>query len=161
MPNNTTLPGTGNTIVTEDIGGGVQLQVVKVATGEQGINTPVTTNNPMPVGGSFLSSINDAVQLLRRMFLLMKPLGVVTGSGSNRLSVDVNNIVGGTIGTVSNIVGGTITTVTGVTTVTTVTGVTTVSTLTNAANIGSIPGFDLMKAMSRAAYNTGIRSNIV
>jgi hypothetical protein len=91
----------------------------------------------------------ESITLLRRITQLLKPLGVITGAGSNRLSVDVNNITGGTITTVS-----------------TVTTVTTATNLTNlvpgAGTIGPVPGagFDLMKTMSRQAYNSGIRSNI-
>lgn len=98
-------------------------------------------------------SSEDTLTLLKRIFYLLKPLGQVTGSGSNRLSVDVNS------GSVA-ISSGTVTTVSTVTTVTTVTGVTTVGSLTNAANIGGVAGFDIMKAASRTAYNTGPRSNI-
>lgn len=100
----------------------------------------------------------ESLTLLRSIFRLLKPLGFITGSGSNRVSVDVNNIVGGTVtasGTVTancNINGGQ--------TLGTVTTVSTVSTITNVPTIGSVNSFDLMKAMSRTAYNSGIRSNI-
>jgi hypothetical protein len=86
---------------------------------------------------------DEGLTLLRRIFQLLKPLGQITGGGSNRLSVDINNVVGGTIGTVS-----------------TVNTVSTVTTVTNHANIANISAFDLMKATSRTAYNTGNRSNI-
>lgn len=86
----------------------------------------------------------DGITLLKRVLLLLKPLGIVTGGGSNRLSVDVNAV--GTLATV--------------TTVTTVTTTTTVGTVNNQANMGGVAAFDLMKAMSRSAYNTGIRSKI-
>lgn len=95
---------------------------------------------------------DESITLLRRIFQALKPLGQITGSGSNRLSIDVNNIVGGTVGTVS--------------TVTTVTTVTTATNLTNlapgAGTIGPVTGggFELMKALSRQAYNSGIRANI-
>jgi hypothetical protein len=85
-------------------------------------------------------STAEGLTLLRRIFYLLKPLGQITGSGSNRLSVDINNVVGGTIGTVST--------------------VTTVSSLTNLASVGGVAAFDQMKATSRMAYNTGIRANI-
>lgn len=88
-----------------------------------------------------------SLALLRRIFQLLKPLGIITGGGSNRLSVDVNNV--GTLGTV--------TTVTGVTGVTTVT---TVSTVNNQAAMGGIPAFDMMKSLSRAGYANGPRANI-
>lgn len=79
------------------------------------------------------------ITLLRRIFQLLKPLGVVTGGGSNRLSVDVNNVTGA---------------------VATVTTVTTVGTVNNQANMGGVSAFELMKAMSRTAYNSGVRANI-
>ena len=82
------------------------------------------------------------ITLLRRIFQLLKPLGVVTGGGSNRLSVDVNSVTGA------------------VATVTTVTTVTTVGTVNNQANMGGVSAFELMKAMSRTAYNSGVRANI-
>lgn len=92
---------------------------------------------------------DESITLLRRIFQALKPLGQITGAGSNRLSVDINNIVGGSVGTV-----------------TTVTTVTTTTNLTNlvpgAGTIGPVTGggFELMKALSRQAYNSGIRSNI-
>ena len=95
----------------------------------------------------------DSLTLLRRILLLLKPLQQITGGGSNRLSVDVNNVVGGTIGTV--------TTVTGVTTVSTVTGVTTVSTLTNQSQIAGVNAFEQLRAINRVGYATGIRANLI
>lgn len=91
----------------------------------------------------------DSLTLLRRILLLLKPLGVITGGGSSRLSVDVNNIVGGTVGTVT-----TVTTCTTVTTVTSVTGV------QNIVAMGGIPSFDQARCLNRSAYNEGIRANL-
>lgn len=82
----------------------------------------------------------SAVGMLRRIFNLLKPLGIITGGGSNRLSVDVNNITGGTIATVTT--------------------TTTVGTVNNQAQMGGIAAFDLMKTMSRIAYENGVRSRI-
>lgn len=86
---------------------------------------------------------------LKRIFQALKPLGQITGSGSNRLSVDVNNVVGGNLGTVTT-----------VTTCSTVTTVTTVGTVSNQTNMGGVAAFELMKAMSRQAYNGGVRSHL-
>jgi len=97
-------------------------------------------------------SQEESLTLLRAIFRLLKPLGFITGSGSNRLSVDINS---GTIATVSNV-----TTLPTLANVTTVSTVSTVSTVTNVPTIGNVNSFDLMKAMSRTAYNSGIRSNI-
>lgn len=96
-----------------------------------------------------VKTATESITLLRRIAQLLKPLQQITGGGSNRLSVDINNVTGGTIGTVT-----TVTTVTGVT------SVTTVGSVTNAANVGGVSAFDMMKALSRQAYNSGIRTKI-
>jgi hypothetical protein len=86
----------------------------------------------------------ESLTLLRRIFQALKPLGQITGSGSNRLSIDVNNIVGGSVS------------ISGTPTIT-------VTNLTSATgSIGPVSGggFDLLKALSRQAYNSGIRANI-
>lgn len=82
------------------------------------------------------SSLAEIKQILMS---LSKPLLNVTGSGSNRLSVDVNAVTG-TVGTV-----------------TTVTTVTTCSTVTNQVNLGGVSAFELQKAMSHTAYGNSIR----
>jgi len=82
----------------------------------------------------------NGVILLRRILLLLKPLGIITGGGSNRLSVDINNIAGGTV--------------------TTVTTVTTVGAVNNQVAMGGVAAFDLMKSMSRMAYNSGVRAKL-
>jgi hypothetical protein len=102
-------------------------------------------------------SQEESLTLLRSIFRLLKPLGFITGGGSNRLNLDVNNIVGGTITTVSNIAAGTVTANCNINANQTLG---TVSTITNIPTIGGVNTFDLMKAMSRTAYNSGIRSNI-
>lgn len=94
----------------------------------------ITSQNPFPVTGGGL-------QVLQRIAALLKPLQVVTGGGSNRLSIDVNS------GSVL-ITSGTITTVT------------TVTTVGNIAAIGGFSPFDQLKSNSRTAYNTGIRSRV-
>jgi hypothetical protein len=96
----------------------------------------------------------ESLTLLRSIFRLLKPLGMITGSQSNRLSVDINT---GTIATVSNLAAGTVTANCNINATQTLA---TVSTVTNVANTGGVNTFDLMKAMSRTAYNSGIRSNL-
>ncbi len=49
MADNTTLPGTGAIIATDDIGGGVQVQRTKQTFGADGTATDVSTANPLPV----------------------------------------------------------------------------------------------------------------
>jgi hypothetical protein len=68
------------------------------------------------------------------LIAIMKPLTQVTGAGSNRLSVDVNNLVGGTV--------------------------TTVTTVTNQTNIGGVSAFELQKATSHNAFANAIRPSL-
>ena len=95
------------------------------------------------VGNVINPATEDSITMLKRIFTLLKPLGQITGSGSNRLSIDINNAANATLGTV-----------TGVTTVTTV------GTVTNQSQMGGIAAFEMMKELSRSAYNTGIRSRL-
>lgn len=99
-----------------------------------------------PSGTQISPAQEESLTLLRRIFQALKPLGVITGGGSNRLNVDVNAVGSITNAiTVGNVTGGTLPTVTTVTTVNQLGGVTT---------------FELLKAMSRSAYNSGVRSNL-
>lgn len=94
----------------------------------------ITEANPFPVTLSGL-------QVLQRIAALLKPLQMITGGGSNRLSVDVNS--GSVI-----VSSGTITTVG------------TVTTVGNIASVGGVSAFDQVKSGARTAYNTGIRSRV-
>jgi hypothetical protein len=100
---------------------------------EDDSGTAISEQNPFPV-----EIVSQGLVVLQRVASLLKPLQQVTGGGSNRLSVDVNS---GNIAVSS----GTITTVN------------TVSSITNYANVWA---FDQSKAISRLAYNQGIRLRI-
>jgi len=81
-------------------------------------------------------SVNDqSIWMLRKILTLLKPLGMTTGAGSNRLSIDINALP-------------------------TLATVTTVGTVTNLAYIGNVNSFSLMKDTSRNAYANGIRGNL-
>ncbi|MCX6754339.1 MAG: hypothetical protein NTU81_00715 [Candidatus Nomurabacteria bacterium] len=98
------------------------------------INGTINTTGATNIG----KAVDDqSIWMLRKILNLMKPLGMTTGGGSNRLSVDVNNIVAGTITTV-----------------------TTIATLTNITNLGNVNAFSLMKDSARNAYSNSIRSKI-
>lgn len=86
----------------------------------------VNDDNPLPVSGG------AGGLLTRRLAQLLKPLSVVTGGGSNRLSIDVNSLP--TLGTVNNV--------------------------TSVNQLGGIATFQMLRDTNRAAYNTGIRANI-
>lgn len=105
-------------------------------------------------GGTSMVTNRDNVQInpateettfwLKSLLRLLKPLSIVTGGGSNRLSVDVNNITAGTITTVS-----------------TVTTTTTVGSVTNQVNMGNVAGFTMQQSLLRNAFANGIRKNLV
>jgi len=92
----------------------------------------VNDDNPLPVSGG------AGGLLTRRLAQLLKPLSVVTGGGSNRLSIDVNSLP--TLGTVNT--------------------VNTVNNVTSVNQLGGIATFQMLRDTNRAAYNTGIRANI-
>lgn len=83
---------------------------------------------------------DDGIYILWLIRNLLTPLSIVT-SGSGRLSIDVQNVLG---------------TISTVTTVTTVTTVGTVNTVANQANMWGVNAFDLQFAMSHMAYATSI-----
>jgi PII-like signaling protein len=140
MADNTTLnPGKDGDVIASDelltVNGataqsGLKVQRVKVGYGSDGELQDVERHNGLPV-------VAQALDVLRRIASLLKPLQQVSGNGSNRLSVDVNSVASGTINTV-----------------TTVSNVATVTTISN------VWAFDQAKAISRQAFNGGIRSRI-
>ena len=147
-------PGSGATVAADDIGG-VLYQRVKPAFGPDGVAVDVSTENPLPVLDA------EVLSLLKLLIARVQPLSIITGAGSNRLSVDVNNIIGGTVTTV-----GTVNALTTVGTVNALTTVGTVNTVTNVANVanqtqmGGVTAFGLMHAASRTAFNTGTRTRL-
>lgn len=69
MADNTTLPGTGDVIASDDIGG-VKYQRVKLTHGEDGEALDASVNNPVPVQDS------DGNGILGRILqMLLSPLG--------------------------------------------------------------------------------------
>lgn len=86
----------------------------------------VNDDNPLPVTGG------AGGLLMRRLAQLLKPLSVITGGTSNRLSVDVNSLP--TLGAVNNV--------------------------TSLNQFSGVPTFFFIKDTARIAYNTGPRSKI-
>lgn len=186
MPDNVSIsPGAGATVAADDIDGALY-QRMKLTLGADGVNDgDISAGNPLPVEiadtvtvavasaptldvtvvnaapieatianptldvdvvtelldvlitNTTLNVSSEALDLLRRIAGLLRPLQQVTGAGSNRLSVDVNS---GTISTVST--------------------VSTVSNVAAVSAVGGVGAFEMMKALSRQAYNSGIRTRI-
>jgi len=86
MADNTTLPGTGEVIASDDIGG-VKYQRVKISHGVNGVAVDASEDNPIPV-------IDDASQgLLRRILnMLMSPLGYDKSLQRQRATVTVETL---------------------------------------------------------------------
>jgi len=80
---------------------------------------------------------DDWMYLLTRISEILKPLAIVT-SGSGRLNIDVQNVLG-TIATV-----------------TTVTTVSTVNNVANQTNMGWLSAFDMQYNLGHMAYATSI-----
>lgn len=80
---------------------------------------------------------DDWLYLLTRMADILKPLTIVT-SGTSRLNIDVQNIIGA------------------IAQVTTVGTVNTVTTVGNQTNLWWLPAFDLQYNMAHMAYATSI-----
>lgn len=99
-----------------------------------------------PATEESLSEMSSTSFWLKSLIRLLKPLSIVTGGGSNRLSVDVNAVTG-TVGTV--------------TTVTTVTTTNTVGSVTNQVNMGNVAAFTMQQSLLRNAFANGIRKNLV
>lgn len=85
----------------------------------------------------------ETLSFLKFILQMLKPLGIVTGSGSNRLSVDVNAVATSVTASVS-----------------TVTTVTTVTTLLNISQVGGVNSFCLMKDASMNTFANLVRSRI-
>ena len=90
---------------------------------------------------------DQSIWLLRKIAQLLKPLGVITGSGSNRVSVDVNSAI---LAAETTKVIGTIN----------IAAAQTVAALTNITNIGNVNAFCGEKSTAQNAYANAMRRNL-
>ena len=92
-----TLPGTGQAVATEDIGG-EDYQFMKLADGRPGSTAPITPDNPLPV-------TDDAAHNLLRILanLLMSPLAFDSALNRYRETCIIESGTVTTVTTVSNI----------------------------------------------------------
>jgi hypothetical protein len=137
MADNVTLPGTGEIVATDDIGG-VQFQRVKLAAGAEGVAVDVSDAAPLPVRDDYAEHL---LSLLLQA--LLSPRGYDPSLGRQRGTVVVES------GTV--------------TTVTTVSTVTTCSTVTTLSNIAAIGGYSAqMQVMdtNRTGWAQTVRARI-
>jgi len=116
MADNVTLPGTGEIVATDDIGG-VQYQQMKLVDSTPNSTTPVgTDSNPLPVNASYgelveaLEALRIATSSLTKSIgfalpnLLGQPIFEARQATASNLQVTVGSIAGGqTIATVSTL----------------------------------------------------------
>ena len=138
MADNVTLPGTGEVVATDDVGG-AQYQQVKLVDATLNSTTPIgTESNPLPVTDNTSGNL-----LLRILQMLMAPLGYDKSLGRFRQTAILES---GTVTTVS--------------TVTTVTTCSTVSSLTNIAAIGGYSAQMQIMDTNRMAWANCVRARI-
>ena len=140
MRDSVTLPGTGESVATDEVNDGSgpqQFQLVKLAHGLVGTAELVSSASGLPVQG--VGELMEAIQALRMSVQsLNRTLGMVMPDTAGRQRVLLDAITGSlTLGTI--------------TTVTTVTGVTTVSTLTNQGQVGGVSANDQVPALMKIA----------
>lgn len=134
MADDVTLPGTGEVVATDDIGGR-QFQLVKMVHGADGIAHLTSDDNPLPTK-------DEAVQdlLLRLLSQLVSPVGYDKSLGRSRNTAIIES---GTVTTVS-----------------TVTACTTVGSLTNLAAVGGYNASMQIMDTNRTAWAQCVRSCI-
>lgn len=142
MADNVVLPGAGESVATDDIGG-VQFQRVKMALGANGVNDgDVSASNPMPVlGTGELVEVLEAIRM--SLHSLTRTIGNAYPDVNNRLRVAIDAISASLT----------------LATITTVGTVTTVSTLTNQTQIGAINAAPQIPALMGLQVDT-LRRNI-
>lgn len=138
MADNVILPGTGELIATDDVGG-VQYQQIKLVDATPNSTTPIGTEvNPLPVADNTSGNL-----LLRILQMLIAPLGYDKSLSRYRQTAIIES---GTVTTVS--------------TVTTVTTCSTVSSLTNIAAIGGYSAQMQIVDTNRMAWANCVRARI-
>lgn len=140
MADNTTLPGTGEVVADEDIGG-VKYQRTKMVDGAPGGTKGAAVN----ADAEQSVSLDDAaVSITDALAVLAMALGLASDPASGRLRVTLDNIAAAlTLATI--------------TTVSTVTTCTTVSTVTNKAQEGGIQSNSLVFDTMMANWSQSVR----
>jgi hypothetical protein len=148
MADNVTLPGTGEVVATDDIGG-VQFQRVKLASGVEGTAVDVSDVAPLPV----TLTKGEVVEALEAMRMAVQSLNRSIGQSmpdvAGRLRVVVDAITASL----------TLATITTVGTVTTVSTVTTVGTVSNQTQVGGNSAFEQIPALMRLGADS-LRRNV-
>jgi hypothetical protein len=143
MTDNVILPGTGETVATDDVGG-VQFQRVKLDIGDNGASSPVTATNALPVDASYGELVGALEALRMATNSLTKSIGFAL---PNLLGQPIFEARQATAGNLNATVSGTLSTVT------------TVSAVTNQSQIGGFNANDQIPSFLSIAA-ASLRRNI-
>ncbi len=136
MVDNVTLPGTGEIVATDDVGG-AQYQLIKLVDATVNSTTPIgTTSNPLPA--ALYGEAMEALEAMRMAIqALTRTVGLVQPDTAARMRVAIDSISANlTLSTVS-----------------------TVGTLTNQSQIGGYSAVEQIPALMRMSADS-IRRNI-
>jgi hypothetical protein len=136
MVDNVTLPGTGEIVATDDVGG-AQYQLIKLVDSTVNSTTPIgTTSNPLPA--ALYGEAMEALEAMRfAIQALTRTVGLVQPDTAARMRVAVDAIT-------ANL---------------TLTNVSTVSTLTNQSQIGGYSAVEQIPSLMRMSADS-LRRNI-
>lgn len=139
MADNVTLPGAGDVVATDDVGGR-HFQLVKLASGADGTATPVTTTDPLPMAA--YGELIEATEAMRMALqALTHTIGMVMPDTAGRQRVVVDAITSSV-------------------SLSSVGSVSTVTTLSGQTNMGGYPANDQIPALMRMSADA-LRRNIV
>lgn len=101
MPNNSTLPATGDVIATEDVGG-VKYQQVKLVDPSPGGTVPVgTPANPISSSDASLAQLTDA--MLYILAAILEKMPRVTGNDQAAVSIEAGSVGVSSLPTLANV----------------------------------------------------------
>jgi len=138
MADNVVLPGTGETIAADDIGG-VLYQRVKLTHGADGVAHETSNNNPLPVDVTAGELLDQLSALRHAIQSLTRSIGLALPNAVGQPIMEARQATASNLNATVSIAGSQ--------TLATVTTVSTVSTLTNQAQIGGIAANDYMPAL--------------
>jgi hypothetical protein len=141
MADNVVLPGTGETIAADDIGG-VLYQRVKLTHGADGVAHETSNNNPLPVDVTAGELLDQLSALRHAIQSLTRSIGLALPNAVGQPIMEARQATASNLNATVSIAGSQT-----LATVTTVSTVSTVSTLTNQAQIGGIAANDYMPAL--------------
>lgn len=145
MADHVTLPGTGQIVATDEVGG-VQYQRVKTVWGGDGLANDVTIDNPFPVQAA--GELIEAIQSMRiAINQLTKTIGYALPNALGQPIMEIRQATAANLNANVTIGSGTVTTVT------------TCATLTNQSQVGGFAANDYIPTLMHLQADN-LRRNI-